>query len=86
MRHSTVAVVDFRRRESFFKFQRLFAAHPINEHRTLMERKVVLVARVELSAKCNFIFAGSGNRDAVLLAIDYYLSAIVTRPRILESK
>jgi hypothetical protein len=41
------------------------------------------VERVELSAKCNFVFVGSGDGDAVLLAIDYYFTTIIAGPGIL---
>lgn len=49
-----------------------------------MKWKIILVARVKLSTKCNFIFVSTGNGDAILFPIDYYFTTIVAGPSILE--
>lgn len=85
MRHSAVRLWQVRRwKPEAIEVKRLFSAHPVNKHGSLVKRKIVFIARVEFPSKCNLIFLGTGDADAILLSIDDYFSTIVTRPGILE--
>lgn len=83
VRHSGIRICYIGNRKFVCKLQRLLATHPINKHCTFMERKVIFIASIKLSTKCNFIFVASGDGDAILLSIDYYFTTVVTGPSIL---
>lgn len=77
VRHARVGLRDVWHRKAFVELERLLAAHPEDEHRSLVEGEVVLVAGVELSPECNFVLVAAGDGDAVLLSIDYHFSTVV---------
>lgn len=87
MSHSAVGVGQIGRwKFEVVEVEWLFAAHPIDEHRPFVKREIALVARVEFPSESNLILVGASDADAVLLSIYDYLSAIVTRPGVLESE
>lgn len=86
MCHADVGIRHVWRGKALVELQRLFAPHPVNEHRALVEGEIILVAGVESPTKRDFVLVGAGDTDAILLSIDDYVSAVVTRTGILEAR